>query len=106
MPTIIFHGSRDRTVHPSNAERILEAARDRLATEKDPEEIRGVEGGRSYARAIFRGPGGAPVVECWRIEGAGHAWSGGQHEGSFADPKGPNASAEMVRFFLAQAPRG
>jgi poly(hydroxyalkanoate) depolymerase family esterase len=105
VPTIIFHGSRDRTVHPSNADRIVEAARDRLATGMDPEEIRGVEGGRGYARKILRGSGGVPVVEFWRIEGAGHGWSGGRHEGSFADPKGPNASVEMVRFFLAQAPR-
>ena len=81
------------------------STRDRLATEVDREDIRGVDGGRSYTRAILRGPGGAPAIEFWRIEGAGHAWSGGRHEGSFADPKGPNASAEMVRFFLAQAPR-
>ena len=28
MPTIVFHGSADRTVHPSNADRIIAAARD------------------------------------------------------------------------------
>ena len=103
VPTIVFHGTRDRTVHPANAERIVEAARDRRAESIELEEIRGVEGGRGYARTIARSADGAPVVEYWRIEGAGHAWSGGRHEGSFADPKGPNASAEMVRFFLAQA---
>jgi poly(hydroxyalkanoate) depolymerase family esterase len=103
LPTIVFHGSRDRTVHPSNAERIVEAASDRWAT--DPEEIRAQEGGRGYTRRIRRGPDGTPVVEFWQIEGAGHAWSGGRHEGCFADPRGPNASREIVRFFLAQAPR-
>ena len=103
VPTIVFHGTRDRTVHPANAERIAEAARDRRAGAIEVEEIPGIEGGRSYTRTIARTADGAPVVEFWRIEGAGHAWSGGRHEGSFADPKGPNASAEMVRFFLAQA---
>jgi poly(hydroxyalkanoate) depolymerase family esterase len=104
-PTIVFHGTRDRTVHPSNAERIVEAACDRLGTVRNAEESHGIEGGRHYARTILRGAGGAPAVEFWRIEGAGHAWSGGRREGSFADPKGPSASEEMVRFFLAQAPR-
>jgi poly(hydroxyalkanoate) depolymerase family esterase len=106
VPTIVFHGTNDRTVHPTNAERIVEAARDRHAAGNKIEEIRGVEGGRGYARTNARSVDGAPVVEFWRIEGGGHAWSGGCHEGSFADPKGPSASAEMVRFFLAQAPRG
>lgn len=104
VPTIVFHGARDRTVHPSNAERIVEAAQDRLAMPIDREEIRGVEGGRAYTRTVLSRPGRAPLVEFWQVQGAGHAWSGGRREGSFADPKGPNASAEMVRFFLAQAP--
>ena len=106
MPTIVFHGSADRTVHPSNAERIIAAARARA----EEGEVRRVEGrspsGRTYTRTIALAPDGAAAAELWLIEGAGHAWSGGQAAGSYTDPAGPDASAEMVRFFLNASSRG
>ena len=58
------------------------------------------KGGRAYSRDLVEAGDGTPLVESWRIEGAGHAWSGGRVEGSYTDPAGPDASAEMVRFFL------
>ncbi len=104
--TIVFQGSADHTVDPSNATRIVAAA-GRHSTSARQEDHGRSAGGRSYTRTIIDGIGGAPLIESWLIDGAGHAWSGGSASGSYTDPKGPDASAEMVRFFMASpvAPR-
>jgi poly(hydroxyalkanoate) depolymerase family esterase len=98
-PTIVFHGDRDRTVNPINAEHVIAQSRGgaRLRTI----EIRGTsEGGVSYLKTVQVDDDGLPVLERWQVHGAGHAWSGGSVAGSYTDPNGPDASGEMVRFFL------
>jgi poly(3-hydroxybutyrate) depolymerase len=98
--TIVFHGSADNVVNPSNAERVAAAA----STGVEAKTIRSDRGrspdGRTYTRKLVAGSDGSAVVEFWLIDGGGHAWSGGDAAGSFADPAGPSASKEMVRFFL------
>ncbi len=92
VPAIIFHGSADATVAPVNA--------GRLAGPLTSPERRGRTGpSRRYDVLAGRNAAGH-LVEVWRIDGAGHAWSGGNAEGSYTDPSGPDASAEMLRFFL------
>lgn len=100
MRTIVFQGDADRTVHPSNARRIVAAASPADADPAVRKETGRAGGGRSYERTTVLERDGTPVVEYWLVEGAGHAWSGGQAAGSYTDPAGPDASREMVRFFL------
>jgi len=97
---IVFQGDADRTVHPSNADTIIAMAmgRDAVPAKVGKRTVRG----RGYARSDYTAPDGAVLVEMWMIEGAGHAWSGGRKAGSYTDNKGPDASAQMVRFFLAK----
>ena len=101
LRTIVFHGDADKTVHPANADKIADA-RQYPGTKTNASETSATPGGRSYTRTIRRGKDGAPTVEKWIIKGAGHAWSGGSTDGSYTDPKGPDASAEMLRFFLSE----
>lgn len=99
IPTIVFHGDQDRTVHPRNGSHVANGA---AAGETYKKEIeRGeVDDGRSFSRAIHRDHCGRQMIEEWVIHGVGHAWSGGNKAGSFTDPLGPDASKEMIRFFL------
>ena len=99
--TIIFHGTADRTVHAGNAERVAAAATARAPSGASRSERGIARSGRAYARTLHEDPQGTVAVELWMIEGAGHAWAGGNEGGSYTDPSGPDASAEMARFFLS-----
>jgi poly(hydroxyalkanoate) depolymerase family esterase len=104
VPTIVFHGDRDSTVHPDNGDQIIAQANG--ATSGTSSVIRGqVPGGHAYTQTILADAGGQVTSEHWTIHGAGHAWSGGSPAGSYTDPKGPDATREMLRFFLAHSRR-
>ena len=99
VPTIVFHGDRDMTVHPSNSDDVLGQAVRMTSTQKKVH--RGwVPGGHAYTRTILTDATGRGIFEHWNIHGAGHAWSGGSPAGSYTDPQGPDATREMMRFFL------
>jgi poly(hydroxyalkanoate) depolymerase family esterase len=101
VPTIVFHGDQDRTVHPLNGEQIVEAViRDASRSARARVE-RGESGrGRRYTRTVHAGDGRHPDAEHWIVHGAGHGWSGGSTAGTYTDPAGPDATGEMLRFFF------
>ncbi|RFC62104.1 esterase [Fulvimarina endophytica] len=108
IPAIVFQGSADTTVAPANAGRVGAQALGGARTTQHTETGRS-PGGVSYTRIVHQAPEvRRPLLETWTIVGLGHAWSGGSADGTYTDPKGPDASAEMIRFFgeVAGAPLG
>jgi poly(hydroxyalkanoate) depolymerase family esterase len=113
IPTIVFHGDRDRTVHPLNGEQVIaqllsvprSGDADAGTTSHVTIERGQAANGHAYTRTIYHDAGGQPSLEHWLVHGAGHAWSGGSLDGSFTDPKGPDATKEMIRFFWERSQR-
>ncbi|WP_244490775.1 extracellular catalytic domain type 1 short-chain-length polyhydroxyalkanoate depolymerase [Aureimonas frigidaquae] len=95
IPKIVFHGANDGTVHPENG---VNSAGLAEASEVNVE--CGTSNSRRYVRTTARKIGEVPAVEHWSIQHLDHAWSGGDPRGSFTDALGPDASREMIRFFL------
>lgn len=108
-PCIVFHGDADTIVHPSNADALYVTARG--AGEGAEGDGEGGDGYRSetttsvggqygFTRTAEFGPSGATRRERWIIHGAAHAWTGGDGTQPHTDADGPEASRQMMRFFL------
>ena len=99
VPTIVFHGDCDTIVNPINGDQVITQAkaaavlRTTVSRGEAPGKIR-------YTRIVQADDDGRPMLEQWVLHDAGHAWSGGSPDGSFTEPRGPDASREMMRFFL------
>lgn len=110
--TIVFHGLSDYVVRPVNGDQVLsqwartndradDGSANNSITDTPGSTIPGtVPGGYNYTRYIYAGG----LMEKWLVQSMGHAWSGGSASGSYTDPKGPNATEEMWRFFSAGSP--
>ena len=99
IPTIVFHGDRDVTVNPVNGDQViaqLKGAANLRATLSRGSAANGI----AYTRILHADENGRPILEHWVLHEAGHAWSGGSSAGSFTEPRGPDASREMIRFFF------
>ncbi|UWQ18305.1 PHB depolymerase family esterase [Jannaschia sp. M317] len=92
VPAIVFHGDRDRTVAPANGTAILSGGGTMRTV---------TTGGRTTRVTVMPTTGHSQPSELWQVDGLAHAWSGGDRSGSHADPAGPDATAEMLRFFQA-----
>jgi len=99
VPTIIFHGDRDTIVHPNNGGQVVEQIIGKSSTKKTVHRGR-IPEGHEYTRTVHIDMGGREILEHWSIHGGAHAWSGGSPSGSYTDPRGPDATREMLRFFL------
>jgi poly(hydroxyalkanoate) depolymerase family esterase len=101
LPTIVFHGDQDSTVHPRNGDQVIAQSRASATTGLRTRVEQGrVPGGHAYSRTLHTDARGQTILEQWVIHGTGHAWSGGSPAGSYTDPQGPDATREMLRFFL------
>ena len=97
--TIVFHGDRDMTVNSVNGDQVV--AQSKATTNLRISVSQGESpGGAHYSRTVHSNESGDGVIEHWVVNGLGHAWSGGCSAGSYTDPRGPDASREMVRFFF------
>jgi poly(3-hydroxybutyrate) depolymerase len=99
VPLIVFHGDGDRTVHAANGDRVAAQGPCSPDLAETVTEARTPDG-IAFTRTVRTDASGRAVLEQWVLHGTGHAWSGGSRAGSFTDPRGPDASREMARFFL------
>jgi len=100
VPVIVFHGDADHVVNAGNGEAVLRQFSGAQARSLQRERQEGNAGGRRFTRSCWRDAQGRRVAEHWLVHGVGHAWVGGKAAGSHTDASGPNASSEMLAFFL------
>jgi poly(hydroxyalkanoate) depolymerase family esterase len=116
MRVIVFQGTKDGSVSPTNADRIISQwakTNDLIDDAKDNNSIDDVADGKhegtiasgySFKVEVYNDHAGKPLMEKWIVEEMKHAWSGGAAGVPYSDPKGPSASKEIWRFFQQSPP--
>ena len=104
FPAIVFQGKADKSVNVVNAGQIVsQLSQSFVPPLRKFVEVTGEANGYHYRRRTVGND--KAYVEEWVVDELGHAWSGGSKDGTYADPSGPDASSEMIRFFLEHARR-
>lgn len=100
-PAIVFHGDCDTTVHPANALQVIAQACGHPACMEVGVQVRQgrIPGGYGFTHTRYQDAEGRARAELWLVHSAGHGWMGGDDFGTYAEPHGPDASREMLRFF-------
>jgi poly(hydroxyalkanoate) depolymerase family esterase len=102
IPLIVFHGDHDEIVNVVNASHIrqqrLGVDRALIAADGPRVTHEQVPNGHASTRTTYSSEDHV-LLEQWIVHGAGHAWFGGAPGCSYTDPRGPDASVEMLRFF-------
>lgn len=114
VPALVIHGGADAVVAPING---AQAARqwfltNALSIGQPLDTTSGAtdrrersEGGYTVTQSAYRAKNGLVLSELVMVRELGHAWSGGATEGSYTDPRGPDATALVVDFFVRHQPR-
>lgn len=106
IPTIVFHGDDDTTVHSTHAAQFLSKAPSIFAPATGPRYVERIAPGPrqyGYTRTVQLDDNQNIFSEQWMVHGGGHAWYGGNAASNYFDAKSPDASAEMARFFVARS---
>jgi poly(3-hydroxybutyrate) depolymerase len=113
-PLIVVHGTADAVVHERSGRLVVEqwlaydtarstGPRDPLRITRSRAAEKRSADGRRYTVTRWYSARGRKQLEYWRMDGLGHAWSGGMADGSYSDPRGPRASTAMWQFFAAHS---
>ncbi|MFL5540320.1 MAG: hypothetical protein ACJ8J0_15120, partial [Longimicrobiaceae bacterium] len=87
-------------VTPTNSRQLAATWAGVLGLSASPAE-RSTEGGLAVERTRWKAADGTIVIELVIVDGLGHAWSGGSPEGTYTDPRGPDAARLVLDFLLA-----
>ena len=111
MPVIVFQGTNDHRVPRAAADQVISQWAETNACMAGRSGKNGVNrlaeqvtegsipGGYAFTKSSYQDARGFLLMEKWIVHGLGHAWSGSPAPSRYGDPKGPNASEEMWRFF-------
>jgi poly(hydroxyalkanoate) depolymerase family esterase len=109
VPVMVWHGEGDNIVNRANGEFLVRqfvALNDLADDGKSNGSVKQaaktesgrVEKGHDYSVVSYE-LRGRPLVQYYKVDKMGHAWSGGKDDLIFSDGKGPDASGLMWNFF-------